>query len=191
MLAAEALAQRFDRGDAVAQIEVIVGDDDVGRAERVERRIASSSPCAVATRQPQRLRRTRMPSSTRGSLSMARTLSPASGSPAATGSGATGLRAPFRRRASERRGDEEHRALARAGAQADGMLEHPPQTLDDRQAQPKAARHPRALVEPLELGEHRALMLGRDAEAGVPDLDARGAGHAAAADQHPAARAYI
>ena len=68
------------------------------------------------------------------------------------------------------------------------MLEHPPEALDDRQAEAEARRHPRALIEPLELGEHGALMLGRDTEAGVPDLDARGAGHAAATDQHPAAR---
>jgi hypothetical protein len=30
-------------------------------------------------------------------------------------------------------------------------------------------------------------MLGRDTEAGVPDFDARGAGQAAATDQHPTA----
>ena len=56
---------------------------------------ASSRPWAVATRQPQRVRRTRRPSSTRGSLSMARTLSPSSGSPAPTGSGAPGSARTF------------------------------------------------------------------------------------------------
>src|SRR4029077_14265436 len=98
------------------------------------------------------------------------------------------LRAELRRRMAERRSDEEHRPLARAGAQPDRLLEHPSQTLDDRQAEPKAARHARALVEPLELGEHRALMLGRNAEAGVPDLDAGSAGNSTATDQHAAAQ---
>ena len=38
----------------------------------------------------------------------------------------------------------------------------------------------------MELREHRPLLLGRNAEPRVPDLDARRARNAAAADQHPA-----
>src|SRR3984957_8375903 len=150
--------------------------------------IASSRPSAVATRQPQRVKRTRSPSSTRGSLSMASTLSPAERLPRRDRLGRARLRAGLKGRPSERRGDEEHRPLARAGAQPYGMLKHPSQTLDDRQAKPKAARHACALVEPLELSEDRALMLGRNAEAGIPDLDADRAGNSAATDQHPAAQ---
>ena len=41
-----------------------------------------------------------------------------------------------------------------------------------------------ALVEPLELLEHGALAVGRNAEAGVPHLDAQRAGNAPAADQN-------
>ena len=47
-------------------------------------------------------------------------------------------------------------------------------------------RDPRALIEPLELSEHRALMLGRNAEAGVPDLDPGRAANSTTTDQHSA-----
>ena len=59
------------------------------------------------------------------------------------------------------------------GFQLDGMPEHAPQALHDRQTEAKPARHLGALVEPMELVEHRrALGLG-NAEAGVPDFDPR------------------
>ena len=170
---------------------MVVGDDDVGRAERVERRLGvlktmgGGDPAAPARQQnAQALEHARL-------VVDGQNLEPVERLARRDRLGRAGLRAGLRRRPSERRGDEEHRALARARAQADGMLEHPPQTLDDRQAEAEAARHPRALVEPLELGEHRALMLGRDAEAGVPDLDARRARTRGGSRPAPGRSAYI
>ena len=47
------------------------------------------------------------------------------------------------------------------GVQIDGMPEHAPQALHDRQTEAKPARHLGALVEPMEFVEHRrALALG-------------------------------
>ena len=62
------------------------------------------------------------------------------------------------------------------------MAEHAPEPLDDRQAEAEAARRPRALLEPLELLEHQPLLVGGNAEAGVPHFDPH-----LAADAPPAA----
>ena len=109
-----------------------------------------------------------MPSRIEGSLSIASTVRPASGVAGPRGFLiATTL-------AGERRGDRhldpEHRAAAGLGLQRDRVIEHAGDALDDRQAEPEAARDLGALVEALELAEHELLLRGRDAEPGVPDL---------------------
>ena len=144
-------------------IEVVVGDDDVRRAERVERRhrlveaMGGRDHTAPALQEnAEALQHARL-------VVDGQDLEPVERLAGRHRLGRARLRAHLKRRARERRRDEEHRALARTRAQAHGMFEHASQALDDRQAEPQAARHPRALVEPLELGEHRALMLGRNA----------------------------
>ena len=64
------------------------------------------------------------------------------------------------------------------------MVEHPAQALDDREAEAEAARDPGALIEPLELLEHRPAPVVGDADAGVPHLDPERARPPPAADQH-------
>ena len=129
-----------------------------------------------------------MPSSTRGSLSMARTLSPSSGSPAATGSGAPGSARSLTAARPSGAVTKNTDPLPGRERNPIGCSSTRPRRSTIDKPEPKAGRHPRALVEPLELGEHRALMLGRNAEPRVPDLDADRAGNAAATDQHPAAQ---
>src|SRR5208283_6145797 len=63
------------------------------------------------------------------------------------------------------------------------MVEHATEALDDRQAETQALGDPGALVEPLEFLEHHALSIRRDAEAGVPDLDAEPIRPAPASDE--------
>ena len=64
------------------------------------------------------------------------------------------------------------------------MAEDAGDALDDRQAEAEAGRLPRALLEPVKLVEHRALLMRRNADAGVVDVDAQTVAAAAAADQH-------
>jgi hypothetical protein len=51
------------------------------------------------------------------------------------------------------------------------VIERARDALDDREAEPQAARHLRALVEALELAEHGLLLALRNAEPGIEDLD--------------------
>ena len=60
-----------------------------------------------------------------------------------------------------------------------GVVEDAGDALDDRKAEPEAARRLGALVEALELAEHDLLLGARNAEPGVPDLDRRRAPRAA------------
>ena len=110
-----------------------------------------------------------MPSRIAGSLSIASTRSPASG--AASDARRLDRHDARRQGGADRHLDPEHRAAARLRAQRDGVVEHPPDALDDREAEAEPARHLGALVEALELAEHDLLLGGRDAEAGVPDLE--------------------
>ena len=132
-----------------------------------------------------------MPSSTRGSLSMASTRKPLSGSPAdgraerrsrATGAGA---RAPIGASTANTE------PLPGRERSLDGMAEHAPEPLHDRKAEPEPARGARALIEPQELVEDRRCLSSGIPEPGVPDLDAHRAAAPAAADEHAALRAYI
>ena len=59
------------------------------------------------------------------------------------------------------------------------------------EAQADAARHPRALIEPVEFLEHGAAFGVRNADAGVVDFDAQPPAAPPAADQHAAQPAYI
>ena len=69
------------------------------------------------------------------------------------------------------------------------MAEHAAEPLDDRQAEAKAARRPRALLEPLEFFEHQPLLVGGNAKAGVPHFDPHlVADEASAADDDAALR---
>ena len=79
----------------------------------------------------------------------------------------------LRRRLAGRRRDGEDGALARPGVETDRMVEHPAEALDDREAEAETPGHAGALIEPLELLEHRLLLIRRDAEPGVPDFDAQ------------------
>ena len=69
-------------------------------------------------------------------------------------------------------------------AQRQLVLEDAGHALDDGKPEPEAARHPRALVEALELLEDDLLLARGDAEAGVDDLDAQLLADAPAAHQH-------
>src|SRR6185437_8689799 len=84
--------------------------------------------------------------------------------------------------------DGEPRAAAKRRLQHDLAIEHAGDALDDRQAEPNAARHAGALVEPVKLLEHRAPPRLRNTDAGVADVDAQPRTAAPAADQHAAGR---
>ena len=142
-----------------------------GAPKPIERLARLGEAMGGRDEQPHRPISARMPSSTRGSLSIASTFRPLSGSPAGDGRRRAVVGETCRGGRAERRGDGEDRAFAGPRVQADRMVEHAAEALDDRKAEAKAAGDPGALVEPPELLEHRALPVGRDAEPGVPHLD--------------------
>ena len=97
------MAQRGDRGKAVAFVEMIVGDDRVGQAvERRQRRARLGQFVRGRDAQPHWVSSARMPSSTRGSLSIARTRRPLSASGATARLRRARLGAGARRRAARR-----------------------------------------------------------------------------------------
>ena len=68
------------------------------------------------------------------------------------------------------------------------MVQHPRHALDDRQPEAEPARHLGGLVEALELLEDELLLRGRNAEAGVPDLQRDAGAAPPRAHQHAPAR---
>ena len=165
-----------------------VGGAEARRAPRAPRR----GPWRWRPRTPSAPAASACPSSTRGSLSIASTLSPASGSPA-SGAGSAGVASRERAtRRAERRRDEEHRALAGAGVEADRMVEHPAEALDDRQAEAQAPRHPGALIEPPEFLEHARAARSAGMPRPVSQTSMRSAFRTApASDQHPPFSVYL
>ena len=73
----------------------------------------------------------------------------------------------------------------------DRMLEHAADALDDGEAEAQAPRDLRALIEALELAEDDALLRGRNAEAGIPDLENEMRAAPARADEHAARRRVL
>src|SRR5207247_6153518 len=63
--------------------------------------------------------------------------------------------------------------------------------LDDRQSQSKAARNPRALLQPVELLEDLAALENGNADAGVINADLQRLVVAPATDQHASARSIF
>ena len=114
---------------------------------------------------------------------------PISGRGAARGFG--GGDAALRRAALRWRSASRDPRPRRIRAQPDLAVEHARDALDDREAEPHAARHPRALIEPLEFLEDGAALGLRNADAGVVHLDAQLVAAPAAADQHVALAACI
>ena len=111
---AKVLAHGPDRSDAVARIEVVIGDDDVRRAERVERRhrlfkaMGGCDQTAPALQQsPQALKHA-------GLVVDGQNLEAIERLARGHRLGRARLRVGRGRRAPERRSDEEHRAIARA-----------------------------------------------------------------------------
>src|ERR1700728_344132 len=80
--------------------------------------------------------------------------------------------------------DGNARAAAGAGFEYHLAVEHARDALDDREAQAHAARDARALVEAVELLEHRAALAERNADTGVVDLDAQALAASPASHQH-------
>ena len=76
-------------------------------------------------------------------------------------------------RGRERHLDRELRAAADGRDDVDLVVEHARDALDDREAEPEAARHLGALVEAVEFLEDRLLLRARNAEPGVVDVDAQ------------------
>ncbi len=68
------------------------------------------------------------------------------------------------------------------------MVENAREALDDRQAESKAARDPRALLQPVKFLEDFAALENGNADAGVVDADLQALAVAPAADQHAPAR---
>ena len=62
------------------------------------------------------------------------------------------------------------------GVERDAVVEHARKPLDDRQAEPEAARDPRALFEAMELLEDLAALDHGNADAGVVDADLQAIG---------------
>ena len=130
--APEVLAQRPDRGDAVAGIEMVVGDDDVRRAEFDQRGRRLGEALGGGDHATPPVQKSAHALQHPRLVIDGQNLQPAERFARRDRLGRAGLCARLKRRASERRGDEEHRPLAGARAQSDRMLEHPPQALDDR-----------------------------------------------------------
>ena len=63
------------------------------------------------------------------------------------------------------------RSVVRHGVQRHRDIEHLRDALHDRKPKPEAGRDPGALIEPVEFLEDDALLGGRDADAGIQDLD--------------------
>jgi hypothetical protein len=64
------------------------------------------------------------------------------------------------------------------------VIEHACDALHDRQAESQPARGLGAFVQPVKFLEDFALLRGRNADAGVPDVDPQAAAAAPATDQH-------
>ena len=71
------------------------------------------------------------------------------------------------------------------------MVEDARKALDDRQSQSKAARNPRALLQPVELLEDLAALENGNADAGVINADLQRPAVAPATDQHASARSIF
>ncbi len=56
-------------------------------------------------------------------------------------------------------------------SERDGMLQHAGDALDNREAEPDAARHLGPLVETMKLNEYVAALVRRNADAGIVDID--------------------
>src|SRR4029078_1029644 len=82
--------------------------------------------------------------------------------------------------------DGEARAAAYDGNEIDLVVEHARDALDDRQTKTEAGRRPGAFGQAMEFLEDLTLLRGRNADAGVPDVDPQASAPAAAADQHAA-----
>ena len=112
-----------------------------------------------------------MPASTCGSLSMHSTTTPSSGV-----AGHCRLEPASGRSAGSATAigtsTEKVDPLAGAERSVDLVVEHARDALDDRQAEPEAARDARALLEALEFLEDDLLLRGGHAEAGVENLNA-------------------
>ena len=131
-----------------------------------------------------------MPSRMARSLSMQSTTVPAS-RPASICAPACATGTAAAAAAGARHFDGKARAAAERRFQRNLAVEHARDALDDRQAEADAARHPRALVEPMEFLEDRAALGVRNADAGIVDVDAQPRAAAPAADQHAALPACI
>ena len=83
--------------------------------------------------------------------------------------------------------DGEHRSVSRRRAGIDPVAEHVGEALDNRQPEPHAfGRRPSPAVDLVILAEDVRQLLVVDADPGIPDLDAKAALAAPAADQHAA-----
>src|SRR5205814_3507388 len=88
----------------------------------------------------------------------------------------------------DRRRYRKKRAAADIGVEGNAVVEDARKALDDRQSQSKAARNPRALLQPVELLEDLAALENGNANAGVINADLQRLAVAPAPDQHAPAR---
>lgn len=88
----------------------------------------------------------------------------------------------------ERHSDAEARALTKLRFQIDRMFEETAQPIDDGKTKPETAGVLIGYFKAVELAENLLMLVVRDADARVPDLDAQPIRPPAAADQHAAGR---
>src|SRR3954462_2568711 len=82
--------------------------------------------------------------------------------------------------------DPKHRAFAGRGGDFNAVSEKGRQAINDSQPNAKALNGSVGLlVAPVKLAEDLAELIRRDADAGIPDLDADRRSAASASDQHP------